>query len=91
VIIAAGGINESGLVCNFFTVSGAVKRSFLTVSASFFVLVVSATLFWALAPIEIIHNKENNIFFNGGVLNVFKQSQKLNHSARELFDYLTIN
>ena len=68
MIIAIGGTNESGLVCNFFTVSGAVKRSFFTVSASFLVFVVSVTLFWALASIEMIHNKANTSFFNGNYI-----------------------
>src|SRR5476649_2455570 len=35
-------------------------------SASFLVLVVSVTLFWALASMDIIHNKANKSFFNVG-------------------------
>ena len=53
MIKAAGTISAEALLCKCFTVSGAVKRSFFTVSST-----------WALASTEIILNKINMIFLN---------------------------
>jgi hypothetical protein len=62
VIKTAGGTRDQGLACNFFTVSGAVNKSFFSVSGRF-LGVVSGTVFCALASIEVMQSITINNFF----------------------------